>query len=1182
MGYCLFCDVESPPGAVFCSGCGASLEEAAEGDGPASAAAPPSGAAEGEGGASRAAPEPPVEAGTPFAKGSVLSGRYELQEVSGSGTYASIWKARDQQTGETVAVKVLDFTPFDEAENKEAKARFLREGAICRKLKHDHIVRVFEVGEARDTPYFVMEWMESQSLRYVLDKKGALGVPQAVYIACGVAEALECAHAVGVYHRDLKPANIVFDEDGGVKLTDFGIAKVLDDMGEGGLTRPGTVLGTIEYIAPEYINDGRVGPASDLYSLGMVLYEMLAGRLAFTGRTPLDIMRKHLKEVPVPPSQKNPNANIPPLLEAVVLKCLDKNPKDRYGSPSELLKDLNRAIPPPPEASQAPGQAPAEAGLVGRTIRDYEIVELLGEGGMASVYKARHTRLGSFRAIKVIRRELGEQPNFYERFRAEAQIAERLSHPSLAILHDFSQTDAGLIYAVWEFVEGDTIQKRFEAGKPFPPQVAAEIVWQVAGGLVAAHQQGIYHRDIAPDNIILLATEDGSIRVKVIDFGIAKFVRGEDENVQTDYRYFLGKVGYSAPEQIGNLEAGEVLDGRCDVFSLGAVLYELFTGQRLFKASAFFPYMKELALMDPSRLEFPDSVPEALHAVVRRAVQPDRNARHASMEEFTEEFLTAMNQAFAEPVPSEEKAPEAAVEAAPPAVVEEPVEEPSEPEPAPPAAERAAPRPSPFAPAQRPVTLPRLRPITGQEKIPDKRTPFRPPLLRDTAGIDLKEISLPSLLGNLFRQKKAGALCFSFGAHRFDVYADAGAVINIAGDGAAFVKDLRGLASPLHFFTQNPEVKCTFGTADPSAVPHDFSLSLASLMWEVCQPEDVAKATEVMRDIKASPRLTMTAMEIAKHIALTSEEAYFLGMVEAASSFRELLASSPLETDDAARLVACLTWMGAIPVAREEPGWLDADLFEHALNAETLVSKEEEAEKQKILSFYEKLHEAPGPADVLGVSSTAIDADVESAHAALAQEYAAERFLPPVRTALSHELAIIGMRLSEAYLLMLNRKASAPDQAPRHEDADLLDDEKYRVRMSTIKTSKEKEQEDKLRIAESYYHQAQAAFKKNDYWPCIQLCEAAAKAHPDRPEFYILMGRAQRKNPKWVKRAIASLEKAISLDLVSEEARLELARLYVEKGMKTRARHELDELMRHIPKSQGAADLLKELGRKKR
>jgi tetratricopeptide (TPR) repeat protein len=289
-----------------------------------------------------------------------------------------------------------------------------------------------------------------------------------------------------------------------------------------------------------------------------------------------------------------------------------------------------------------------------------------------------------------------------------------------------------------------------------------------------------------------------------------------------------------------------------------------------------------------------------------------------------------------------------------------------------------------------------------------------------------------------------------------------------------------------------------------------------------------------------------------------------------------------MEADDAARLVACLVWMGAIPVTEEEPAWLDADLFEHALNAETLVSKEQEAEKQKVLSFYEKLREAPGPADVLGVSSTAIDVDVESAHAALVQEYAAERFSPPARKALSHELAMIGMRLSEAYLLMLNRKAHAPDQVPRQEDALLLDDEKYRVRVGTIRTSKEKEQEEKLRIAESYYQQALSAFKKNDYWPCIQLCEAAVSAHPDRPELYILMGRAHRKTPKWVKRALTSLEKAISIDLVNEEARLELAKLYIEKGMKTRARHELEDLMQHIPKSQEATALLKELGKRKR
>jgi tetratricopeptide (TPR) repeat protein len=164
-------------------------------------------------------------------------------------------------------------------------------------------------------------------------------VGHALAVALKVARALTYAHGLRIYHRDLRPHNILLRKDGGVKVTNFGLAKKLDDaMGGGVLTRPGKILGTLGYLAPEYIERGEIGPASDLYSLGVVVYEMLTGELPFQGKTPLDFMRVQLRGTPELPSRKNPDVSA--ALDAVVLKCLSKAPKDRYASGSELLHDL--------------------------------------------------------------------------------------------------------------------------------------------------------------------------------------------------------------------------------------------------------------------------------------------------------------------------------------------------------------------------------------------------------------------------------------------------------------------------------------------------------------------------------------------------------------------------------------------------------------------------------------------------------------------------------------------------------------------------------------------------------------------------------------------------------------------------------------------------------------------------
>ncbi|UCF81759.1 MAG: protein kinase [Acidobacteriota bacterium] len=285
---------------------------------------------------------PEAEAPKPFAKGALVNERYELLELVETDDSISVWEAVDRQTNEKVAIKTLETASLDPTQVVEAKERFLREGKVCRLMKHEHIDRVFAVGGADAAPYLVMEWHEGTPLDRSLQEKKTLPVGHALVVALKVARALTYAHGLRIYHRDLKPHNILFQEDGGVKITNFGLAKKLDDaMGGGVLTRPGKILGTLGYLAPEYIERGQISSASDLYSLGVVMYEMLTGELPFQGKTPLDFMRAQFRGTPELPSRKNPDVSA--TLDAVVLKCLSKAPKSRYASGSELLHDLGSA-----------------------------------------------------------------------------------------------------------------------------------------------------------------------------------------------------------------------------------------------------------------------------------------------------------------------------------------------------------------------------------------------------------------------------------------------------------------------------------------------------------------------------------------------------------------------------------------------------------------------------------------------------------------------------------------------------------------------------------------------------------------------------------------------------------------------------------------------------------------------
>jgi serine/threonine protein kinase len=289
----------------------------------------------------------------------VLGERYQIQDPIGRGGMATIYRGRDMRMDRIVAIKMLR-----EVYSTDPKfvTRFQREAKAASSLQHPNIVQVYDYGQSAGNYFIVMEYIEGTDLRRYLRSRGVLAVDRAVIIAHDVALGLGAAHRRQIVHRDVKPQNILVGRDGSIKLTDFGIASVYKDINDERLTTTGMTLGTVQYYAPEQAQGEIVNPAADVYALGIVMYEMLAGRTPFDGDTPVAVAMQHIQDIPTPLSQLNPN--IPPALENIIMRCLEKIPEMRYRDGSslaralELLGEGNGGGATPPLASSGSSSIP--------------------------------------------------------------------------------------------------------------------------------------------------------------------------------------------------------------------------------------------------------------------------------------------------------------------------------------------------------------------------------------------------------------------------------------------------------------------------------------------------------------------------------------------------------------------------------------------------------------------------------------------------------------------------------------------------------------------------------------------------------------------------------------------------------------------------------------------------------
>lgn len=289
-------------------------------------------------------------AGDQLRPGAIFAGRYEVQEMLGAGGMGVVYRAFDRELEEPVAIKTL--RPEALSGGSVALERFKQEIRLARRIAHRNVVRTYDLGEINGMYYLTMEYVDGTSLRQLIDTSGKLPVAVALTIGKQLCRALEVAHADGIIHRDIKPQNIVVDPSGFLKVMDFGIARLANPPQGKGLTEAGVSIGTPDYMSPEQLSGVELDARSDLYAVGIVLFECLTGRVPYLADTPWALVAKHIEEDP--PNPRVLNADVPEALAALILKAMAKDPAQRFASAAEMHDALGGVRPPQTTDSPVP------------------------------------------------------------------------------------------------------------------------------------------------------------------------------------------------------------------------------------------------------------------------------------------------------------------------------------------------------------------------------------------------------------------------------------------------------------------------------------------------------------------------------------------------------------------------------------------------------------------------------------------------------------------------------------------------------------------------------------------------------------------------------------------------------------------------------------------------------------
>lgn len=570
--------------------------------------------------------------------------------------------------------------------------RIRLEAESLARLNHANIVSILGAGQTWDErPYIVMEYLRGQTMADEFAARGQLPPLEALSYICQLLRGLAAAHAIGIVHRDIKPDNLFLcDGPRGnrlLKVLDFGVACVTPDARASSPnplavpTAAGTVVGALRYVSPEGALARRVDHRADLYSAALVLYFAIAGRGPFDHiQSALLLLSAHAAEDPDPPS-RFVKGHIPPELDRAILRALRKSPDERYQTADELREELERimdrlrdsadasAIRPVPEGARGPDSSgsrirslrqeesegasnssgPLRVGA--RFLDKYQIREQIGRGGQAWVYHGEHIFTGREVAIKIVHSPRGMTQEMFERGKSEARALGKLDHPNIVVMHDAGVTEDGLFYIVMELLRGRSLRSALSAHGHFAVDEVLNLAVSVAEAVHAAHEIGLIHRDLTPDNVYLTRNN----RVKVLDFGIAKMLNEIGFNTNKDI--VMGSILYMSPEQVQGIS----LTPRSDICALGLLMFEMLSG----KHPSLLIFERDLhernepnrraALADippiqahrtpPLLSDLAPDIPQDLAQVVARAIAKDPEERFATMREFAS-ALRACQEAY--------------------------------------------------------------------------------------------------------------------------------------------------------------------------------------------------------------------------------------------------------------------------------------------------------------------------------------------------------------------------------------------------------------------------------------------------------------------------------------------------------------------------------------------------------
>jgi serine/threonine protein kinase len=512
---------------------------------------------------------------------------------------------------------------------EELTQRFLDEAKVVTKLSHENLVYVFDFGIHERQGYLAMEYVQGKSITETWNRCAARrdGFPIGLslhYIAELVSALWYAANVdgLGLVHRDISPSNVMLTYTGGLKLIDFGLAKWKAKVVQ---TATGVQWGKTSYMSPEQYIGKPVDHRSDLFSAGVILWELLTGRQLFPAA------EARLPNAPITPPSRF-TRNVSPELDRAVQKALANSPADRFQTGDEMCAALMAEMPREPggklqaakfigrlfeseirdetalqrELVEQAGQMddphadkridpsvvsqpmsdgettpdPDPDGLLGKTLSDrYFIRRLVGEGAMGRVYEGHHTGIGKRVAIKIAHQVERRKTEVARRFQREALAPAQIGHPNVADVTDCGTTPSGEFFFVMEFIDGISLDAVIKRDGQLSIERALAIAAQICRALEAAHRAGIIHRDLKPSNVMLVRSQDQEELVKVLDFGLAKFLHdtGDAGNLTlTDAT--VGTPKYMAPEQI---RGGSKVDFRSDIYALGAILYAMLAGGRL-------------------------------------------------------------------------------------------------------------------------------------------------------------------------------------------------------------------------------------------------------------------------------------------------------------------------------------------------------------------------------------------------------------------------------------------------------------------------------------------------------------------------------------------------------------------------------------------------------------------------